>query len=1057
MFKTHKRPRMKSTCDPGWSHKRPVWCQSVTGTPVTSDPGHIGPLVTNDPGHIGPSVTSDPGHIGPLVPGHIGPLVTNDPGHIGPSVTNGPGHIGPSVTNDPGHIGPLVTSDPGHIGPLVTNDPGHIGPLVTNDPGHIGPLVTNDPGHIGPSVTNGPGHIGPSVTNDPGHIGPLVTSDPGHIGPSVTNDPGHIGPLITNDPGHIGPSVTNDLGHIGPSVTNDPGHIGPSVTNDPGHIGPLVTNDPGHIGPSGAITKARIAREQTGPVKEKCFKQAIAEARGDRPAELVVDRTKVAVEDQPVELVVDRTKVAREDQPVELVVDRTKVAREDQPVELVVDRTKVARADQPVELVVDRTKVAREDQPVELVVDRTKVAREDQPVELVVDRTKVAREDRSGAVAFRNSAPGPELQKCGQSNLQNLSGSREHLIWGARSGAGDKCRNIWKIRMISMGKVQPTADTDSQVVTDNIGPRLDGDRVAPNATGADIGRPSRSGDQLHDSESEDETMCKNRSRQRDDNREDMSGSEDEGQERRERCRLNATREDLSRQVVPEVGFFVGEQVPIPGRILSSMSLDRLEQGTYRRLTTQCFSDGHMYTDEYVRQVPNRWSVEVCPASEEEGFRTIIDELRRSRIDDREDWTAPKVISSAERRSEPTSGEGGASTRDRFPERLIDTRELERCIERGWIEDARPHPHHSLNDVEDWRFPGAVGRAAAVPRQTIGSPHTGFPDPQPPPVTRRWGFEWCGPSSPIPGPVCTREAGWKISGRDMPDLSKCGEERTSFLHDGVVYSQPRLTEVNSIKPAEGFLFRSGLGAEPVGRNRPPPAMAWIADDRAEEYAGEHRPLSTLSDQRQRCEVVCAGHEVPPPMAYREVSRSERLRDPRRLESAEVLAEPRCGWPKATQKEYECVENRPEDCNVTQWPIERADLRCVKSDAGAASARYRRVRSMEDSRRTGESISLRLPGNDRLVTGSTVEPRLHSRRTEPDSGLRTRVWIDGDPYCFEDDPNRDARPVASDPRFRRPEPAPRLWPRTGSITEASRKRKISWRVRFYRTIRDRVVAE
>ena len=195
--------------------------------------------------------------------------------------------------------------------------------------------------------------------------------------------------------------------------------------------------------------------------------------------------------------------------------------------------------------------------------------------------------------------PAPSYRNEGQSNLQNLSGSREHLIWGARSGAGGKCRNIWKIRMMSLGKVQPTADTDSQVVTDNIGPRLDDDRVAPNATGADIGRPSRSGDQWHDSESEDETMYENRSRQRDDNREDMSGSEVEGQERHERGRRNATREDLSRQVVPEVGIFVGEQVPIPGRVLSSMSLDRLEQGTYRRLTAQCFSDSHIMKGEFV--------------------------------------------------------------------------------------------------------------------------------------------------------------------------------------------------------------------------------------------------------------------------------------------------------------------------------------------------------------------------------------------------------------------------------------------------------------------------
>ena len=429
-----------------------------------------------------------------------------------------------------------------------------------------------------------------------------------------------------------------------------------------------------------------------------------------------------------------------------------------------------------------------------------------------------------------------------------------------------------------------------------------------------------------------------------------------------------------------------------------MSLDRFERGTYRRLTTQCLSDGHMYTDEYVRQVPNRWSVEVCPASEEEGFRTIIDELRRSRIDDREDWTTPKGISSAEKRSEQTSVEGGASTRVRFHERLLDTRELERCIEKDWIEDARPHPHQSFNDVEDWRFPGAVGRAAAVPRQVIGSPPTGCPDPQPPPVTRRGGYEWCRPSSPVPSPDCTRGAEWKIGGWDKPDLSKCGEDGTSFLHDGVVYSPQRLTEVNSIKPAEGFLFRSGLEAEPVGRNRPSHAMVWSVDERAEEYAGERGPLSTFGDQCQRREVAFSGHEVPPPMTYRKVSRPKGLRDLHRLESGEVLAEPLFDWPKVTQTKFERVENRPVDFNVTQLPIERASSRGIRSDVEAASARYHRFRSKEDSRRTLESMPVRFPGKDRLVSGPTAGPRLHAGRTEPDPGLRTRVWIDGDPYCL-----------------------------------------------------------
>ena len=94
-------------------------------------------------------------------------------------------------------------------------------------------------------------------------------------------------------------------------------------------------------------------------------------------------------------------------------------------------------------------------------------------------------------------------------------------MWGARSGADGQRRNVWKVRMMSVSKFQPTADTALPVVTDNIGPKLDGDRVAPNTTGADMGRPSRSGDQWYESESEDETVYENWSRQRVEIREDI--------------------------------------------------------------------------------------------------------------------------------------------------------------------------------------------------------------------------------------------------------------------------------------------------------------------------------------------------------------------------------------------------------------------------------------------------------------------------------------------------------------------------------------------------------
>ena len=175
-----------------------------------------------------------------------------------------------------------------------------------------------------------------------------------------------------------------------------------------------------------------------------------------------------------------------------------------------------------------------------------------------------------------------------------------------------------------------------------------------------------------------------------------------------------------------------------------------------------------------------------------------------------------------------------------------------------------------------------------------------------------------------------------------------------------------------------------------------------------------------------------------MTYRKVSRPEGLRDLHRLESAEVLAEPLVGWPKVTQKKVERVENRRGDFIVTQLPIERAGSRGVRSDVEAASARYHRVRSKEDSRRTLASMPVRFPGKDRLVSGPTAGPRLHAGQTEPDPGLRTRIWIDGESYWLEEDPSRDTRPVASDPRFRRPETAPRLRPRTCSITKASRRR-------------------
>ena len=65
--------------------------------------------------------------------------------------------------------------------------------------------------------------------------------------------------------------------------------------------------------------------------------------------------------------------------------------------------------------------------------------------------------------------------------------SRGPAETGVRSGA------TWKVRMLSVRRPDNAGDTTPLVATENQEPRLDTDRVAPNANGADKGRPSRSG------------------------------------------------------------------------------------------------------------------------------------------------------------------------------------------------------------------------------------------------------------------------------------------------------------------------------------------------------------------------------------------------------------------------------------------------------------------------------------------------------------------------------------------------------------------------------------
>ena len=62
-----------------------------------------------------------------------------------------------------------------------------------------------------------------------------------------------------------------------------------------------------------------------------------------------------------------------------------------------------------------------------------------------------------------------------------------------RVGLEAKPGTTWKVRMMSVRRPDNAGNTTQLVATENQEPRLDADRVAPNANGADRGRPSRSG------------------------------------------------------------------------------------------------------------------------------------------------------------------------------------------------------------------------------------------------------------------------------------------------------------------------------------------------------------------------------------------------------------------------------------------------------------------------------------------------------------------------------------------------------------------------------------
>ena len=152
-----------------------------------------------------------------------------------------------------------------------------------------------------------------------------------------------------------------------------------------------------------------------------------------------------------------------------------------------------------------------------------------------------------------------------------------------RVGLEAKSGTTWKVRMLSVRRPDNAGETTSLVATENQEPRLDTDRVAPNANGADRGRPSRSGVQGQEGTASDDTDDSERNTQElryysDDGAEsDLSGPEGNG-----RSRADAASRGQSRHLVPEVGLFQRlEQVPSPNRPLSIMSLDGLEAYTHR--------------------------------------------------------------------------------------------------------------------------------------------------------------------------------------------------------------------------------------------------------------------------------------------------------------------------------------------------------------------------------------------------------------------------------------------------------------------------------------------
>ena len=307
-----------------------------------------------------------------------------------------------------------------------------------------------------------------------------------------------------------------------------------------------------------------------------------------------------------------------------------------------------------------------------------------------------------------------------------------HIPRGVNRVGGDRLANVprrargtarefirgtaWKVRMLSVHRPDNAGNTTQLVASENQEPRLDADRVAPNANGADRGRPSRSGARGQGgTESEDTDDSEPNTQEMRYYSDDGAESELGEPEGHGRSGTDAASRGESRQLVPEVGLYQRpERVPSPDRPRSVMSLDGLGAYIHR---TQRLSGPY---DGGVSQLATRSrprSLDYEPRSE------ILDHQRHG-SGEMADGVTPAAAPEAEYLFQVDRETATMYEYDDCRQRGINAVEIERSIQMGWIEDSRPH-HLPDRDVrEDWRFPGVVGLAsiqpAEVPRNQDGS-------------------------------------------------------------------------------------------------------------------------------------------------------------------------------------------------------------------------------------------------------------------------------------------------------------------------------------------------